>query len=416
MVGVARAGAPVQQDDESIFFRYVTCVPFLLSITGFIILVTSDPNDTMFTVGFILFCSPFILLGLSCVIVTLGVLLRGLMLGVNTIARGMNGSYLNVVAGLSTIIIILLEVLALGDIVLNCADMFPIIICSVLFVGMIMVILFSILDAIKVICLKRWGVISTATVHERRRHYSENDNGGGTYTHEVLVSYEVEALLHWSCWRPFRYHAVAPPTTEPVSTGVVTVTCEETNGALHSIDMGRPIQPGLELEKTDDYGIWSSKRRIQTWLSVNESQYDSSNDSLEVAALTSWPQVAISTEKLSQYQPCEHIIPIVFLTVFAIVWSKFGVFMPREMFFGDECGNTCTSWHEKTSYILVSMLPCWLILVMVTRELGSNDSNESSQELSIVQQSETDTETVDTDDDIESDLHFEEEDSLPRIT
>eukprot|EP01083_Nonionella_stella_P290305 987843_1 len=250
-----------------------------------------------------------------------------------------------------------------------------------------------------------------ATVHERRRHYSENDNGGGTYTHEVLVSYEVEGL-HWSCWRPFRYHAVAPPTTEPISTGVVTATCEETNGALYSIDMGRPIQPGLELEKTNDNGIRSSKRRIQAWLPVNESQYDSSNDSLEVAALTSWPQVAVSTEKLSQYHPCEHIIPSVFLTAFAIGFSKFGVFMPREMFFGDECCNSCTSWHAKTSYILVSMLPCWLILVFVTRVLGSNNSNESSQEL--VQQ--PDTETVATDDDIESDLHFEEEDSLPRIT
>lgn len=175
---------------------------------------------------------------------------------------------------------------------------------------------------------------------------------------------------------------MAPPTTEPISTGVVTVTCEETNGALHSIDIGRPIQPGLELEKTNDNGIWSSKRRIQTWLSVNESQYGSRI--VEVAALTSWPQVAVSTETLSQYHPCEHICPIVYLTAVAIGFSMPGVFMPREMFFGDECCNSCTSWHAKTSYILVSMLPCWLILVyqvFVMHESGSIDSNESSQEL-----------------------------------
>lgn len=149
--GIGAAGS-VQQDDESIFFRYVQCVPHLLSITGFIILLiglTSD-NNTMVTVGLILFFLPFVLLGLSFVIVILGVLLRGLMLGVNIIARGMDDSYLNVVAGLTTIIITLLEALALGDIVLNCAvDMFPIIIFSVIFVGMIMGgILFLIPDAL----------------------------------------------------------------------------------------------------------------------------------------------------------------------------------------------------------------------------------------------------------------------------
>ena len=42
------------------------------------------------------------------------------MLGVSTIARGiMNGGYLNVLLGLFTIIIGVLEILALGDIVLN---------------------------------------------------------------------------------------------------------------------------------------------------------------------------------------------------------------------------------------------------------------------------------------------------------
>ena len=121
-IGAAGTGSLVHQDDESIF-RYVTCVPYLLSIIGFIILINSSDNDTglvndtMLTVGFILFCSPFILLGLSFVILVLGVLLKGLMLGVNIIARGMNGSYLNVVAGLTTIIISLLEVLALGDVI-----------------------------------------------------------------------------------------------------------------------------------------------------------------------------------------------------------------------------------------------------------------------------------------------------------
>lgn len=201
-------------------------------------------------------------------------------------------------------------------------------------------------------CLKRFGIILTATVHKRRRHYSENDNGGGSYTHEVLVSYEVEEASHWSCWRRFRYHEVASTTTDPTTE--------------HSIDVhsGRPVQPGLELMKTDDNV--RSKRPIQTWLSVNESQYGNSN--LEVTALISWPQVAVSTEKLSQYHPCEHIIPIVFLTIVTAGFSMPGVFMPREMFFGDACCDVCTSWHIQTSYILVSMLPCWLVLVFITKE------------------------------------------------
>ena len=85
--------------------------------------------------------------------------------------------------------------------------------------------------------------------------------------------------------------------------------------------------------------------------------------------------------------------------------------MPREMFFGDE---SHTSWHIKTSYILISMLPCLLVLLFVTKEYGSHDPIESSQELPSVPQS--DTETVATHEDVESDLHFEEENSLPRIT
>ena len=50
------------------------------------------------------------------------------------------------------------------------------------------------------------------------------------------------------------------------------------------------------------------------------------------------------------------------------------------------------------------MLPCLLVLVFVTKEYGSHDPIESSQELPSVPQS--DTETVATDDDIESDLSF----------
>lgn len=63
---------------------------------------------------------------------------------------------------------------------------------------------------------------------------------------------------------------------------------------------------------------------------------------------------------------------------------------------------------------LVSMLPCLLVLVFVTKEYGSHDPIESSQELPSVPQS--DTETVATDDDIESTYNFEEGNSLPRIT
>ena len=262
-----------------------------------------------------------------------------------------------------------------------------------------MSMLLLVLDAVKMMCLKRWGIILMSTVHKRRRHYSENNNGGGTYTHELLVLYEVEAS-NWSCWRPFRYHEVASTTTDPPTE--------------HSIDVhvGRPIQLGL-VEKTDNE-ILSSKRCIQTWLSVNESQYDNSIPSLEVTALTCWPQVAVSTEMLSQYQYREDIIKFVFFTVCTAFCSIPGVFIPKMMFFGDEPFNSYNSWHLKTSYILVSMLPCLLVLVFVTKEYGSHDPIESSQELPSVPQS--DTETVATDDDIESDLHFEEGNSLSRIT
>jgi len=415
ITGIGAGGSinRVQQDDES-NCGYVQSFALLVVITGIIIgfIGLASDNDTMVIIGFISFCLPFVLWFLSFVIVILGALLKVVMFGVSSIARGMDDDgYLNIVNGLIIILASLLEILALGDIVLNCTDMWDVpilffsLIFSMVFVGMIMSMLLSFLSAVKMRCLKRWGVILMATVHKRRRHHSENDDGVGTYTHEVLVSYEVEAS-HWSCWRPFRYHAVAPPSTEEVSTGE-----EETNGALQ-IYAGRPVQPRLELTKTDDNATWSSKRCIQTWLSVNESQYNSSNNSLEVAALTSWPQVAVSTEMLS-HQFREHIIKFGFLTVCTAFCSIPGVFMPKKMFFGDEL-YSYNSWHVKASYILISMFPCLLVLVFVTKESGSHDPTESSQELPSVPQS--DTETVATDDDIESDLHSEEENSLPRIT
>ena len=123
---------------------------------------------------------------------------------VSTIVRGMDDGYLNIVAGLITILASLLEILALGDIVLNCADMWDVptiffsLIFSMAFVGMIMSMLLLVLDAVKMMCLERWGIILMSTVNKRRRHYSENNNGGGTYTHELLVLYEVEAS-NWSC-------------------------------------------------------------------------------------------------------------------------------------------------------------------------------------------------------------------------
>ena len=237
-----------------------------------------------------------------------------------------------------------------------------------------------------------------STVHQRRRHYSENDNGGGTYTHEVLESYEVEEASHWSCWRPFRYHEVDSTAKDPP--------------IEHSFDVhsGRPVQPEL-VEKTDNN--IKSKRPIRIWISVNESQYG--KRSLEVTALTRLPQVAVSSERLSQYNSCEHIIPIVVLSIFTAGFSIPGVVMLREMFFGE---TSQTSWHIKTSYILISMLPClvipWAIIYYHTS--GTQVPNESSQELPSVQLSNTDTETVATDEDIESVLHSEEVKSLPRIT
>lgn len=242
--------------------RIVHCGIFLLSITGVILLGfgLSSNNNTMIEVGFVLFMLTFIVWGLSCVFVILVVLLGGVM----KIARGMSEGYVNVLSGLIIIILSLLELSALGDIAFNCAlDMFPIIIFSWAFIGIITGGLVFIADTVKILCLKRWGTILMATVHERRRHYSENNNGGGTYTHELLVSYEVEISHQSHCWRrSFRYHGVSSSATS-------TDLRKESNGAVQSIDVGRPVQPGLEQDKTND----TSKRSIQTWLSVNENQY-----------------------------------------------------------------------------------------------------------------------------------------------
>ena len=127
--------------------------------------------------------------------------------------------------------------------------------------------------------------------------------------------------------------------------------------------------------------------------------------------------MAASTEYLSEYNRCEGTIALVLFTFFATVLSIPGVFIPRMLFFGDECCDSCTLWHVKASYIVVSMLPLLIMLVytVVTQESG-DPNDESSQELPTVQQS-ADIDTVATEDGIESDLHFEEdEDSLPRIT
>lgn len=81
----------VQQDDESESnCRYVSFA-LLVLVTGIIIgfIGLASDNNTMVLIGMVSFFLPFILWALSCIIVILGLLLRGVMLGISTIARGL---------------------------------------------------------------------------------------------------------------------------------------------------------------------------------------------------------------------------------------------------------------------------------------------------------------------------------------
>ena len=107
MVGVGVGGGigagsinRVQQDDES-NCGYVQSFALLVLVTGIIIgfIGLASDNDTMVIIGFVSFCLPFVLWFLSFVIVILGALLKVVMFGVSSIARGMDDGYLNIVAG-----------------------------------------------------------------------------------------------------------------------------------------------------------------------------------------------------------------------------------------------------------------------------------------------------------------------------
>lgn len=381
----------------------------------------------MMTVGLILFFLPFICWGLGCVVIILSTLL----LGFCALARGMRGiDLVKIVQGLMITTTVNLFVLSFVDIGINCAaSMFPVLIFSMGFVGIILGTLYVIVDTVKLACIQRWGVTLEAKVHKRRRHCIKNDNGGVTYEHKLLVSYVVEAS-HQSYWRAFRYQGVSSSTTEAVLAGeeCQVVTCMESrnNGAMHQIqilDEGRPIEQGLEQEKTNENAIWSTRQFTQKWLSANESQYyGSRNDFVEVSALPSWPKVAVTTNTLSQFKPCGNIILIVALTVVATAFSIPGVFMPREMFFKDDGSrDLCNMWHVKASYILATiLLPSVVTLVVVVPNSEESDShapNESSnsQELPIVRQSTPGTAAADDETVSTSDLYMEE-DVLHSIT
>lgn len=263
-------------------------------------------------------------------------------------------------------------------------------------------------------------------IKRRRRPIRNNDNDGEitSYKYEVLVSYDVEAS-HQSCWRTFRYQGVSASTTEAVSAsdeGQV-ITCMESNdGAMHQLHEGRPVQPGLVQEKSNENTIWSTQQRIQQWLEVNESIYryrNRRNSFVEVSILPGWSKVAVTTDTLSDYHLCGHAIAILLLAGLTTVISIPGVFLPREIYFKDD--GSCTLWHVEASYILLSILISSVMafaLILgeesVSRLPGDNERSDG-QELPIVRQSTfvtaaTDDETAST-----SDLNTEE-DTLHSIT
>lgn len=311
------------QDRVTRYSRWVNNGLHILSVFGFVLFLVGSSiratgggntyTDILVTVGSVLLVLPFILWGLSIFGVILGVML----LGIRAVVRWMRGvSLVKAVTGLIITTHSAIVLAAIVDIALYASDLmmfFSSLMFSVSFVGLIIMSVYQIARAITMACIKRWGIILQARVHERRRHRTarKDDNGRFTYTHQLFVRYAIEGLhQHQPCGRTVGYQRVSSSSTEasPVNEQdqmeMEVVACEESNGPLrlrHSqtLDERLPVQPALAQEHNDS-ATPCTRQCIQKWLTVSESQYSSSNDFVEVSVLPSWPQISVATETLSQ--------------------------------------------------------------------------------------------------------------------
>ncbi len=384
-----------------------------ISIFGFVLVVIGsggDGNlDSVVTIGWILFSLPFLCFGLVIIFFIL-CLLR---LGIGAIARGMRGgSLVEAVTGMISTTQGLIVLAAIFDIALYASDHIMLFVFMLVFsvpsVAFFIAILYRIVRAVTLEYIKRWGIILQAKVLQRRRRPRKDDNGMDAYEHQLLVTFDVEAASHQHqpCWR-FGYQRVSSSTTvassvdeeeDQMEMEMELLMCEESYGDLslhhsHILDEGRPVQPGLVQEKTDDNAIPYTRQSIQKWLTVNESQYDSSDNFVGVSALPCWPQrISVATETLPGSG--RTVLEIIFFTSLAAGFSSWCVSEARKMIFDDED----ILWHVKVSYILVSILLPSIPLVfmigggiMEMEESGSHVPNEIESspepELSMIQQS-----------------------------
>lgn len=376
-----------------------------LSIFGLVLVVIGSRLDGNFepvvAVGWVLFSLPYLCFGLV-VIIPIGYVI---LLGIGAIARGMRfGSLVEAVKGMIITTQSSILLVAIFDIALNASDNMGVVLSlpvSVFVVVYMMAVVFRIVRAVTLACIKRWGMILQAKVHQRRRRPRKDGNGMDTYEHQLLVTFDVETSHpHQPSWRRFGYQMMSFSNTEASSVDeedlmeMESVVCEESNEGLsllhsHILDEGCPVQPGLVQEKTDDNAIPYTRQSIREWLTVNESQYESSNNFVEVSALPSWPQISVATETLPSY--CHSLYEVIaFTSLAAVVPVVFGS-KAREDIFDDD--NIL--WHVKASYVLVSiLLPSLPLLLFMfesapleAEESGSHVPNEISPELPMVEQS-----------------------------
>mmetsp|Transcript_29884 Transcript_29884/g.45838 ORF Transcript_29884/g.45838 Transcript_29884/m.45838 type:complete len:424 (-) Transcript_29884:99-1370(-) len=383
------------------------CVVYLFSLTGVVLIIVSATNENsgnLFYVGIILFCLPFICAGLGCIFLILG----SLTLGILQMFSGLTGaSRGEVMKGLLISVTSLAMILALLDIGFNSADMFLSLPFSAAFVGFVIAFICITAKALKMACVKKWGVNLKAPVRKKRRHRHETNNSGFYYLYEVLVTYKVSRQPY--CLS-FGYQGLPSSTEDSVPTidnEHQVIMVEE------SIVMPHNILDVKSLEKTDN--AMRSDRRIRKWLTVSQNQYDTirgRSSMVEVSVLPRYPEVVVTTETLTTYKRWEHVIMLIVLSIFAASFSIPGVFAVREMFFLDK--YEFTPRHVQASYVtLATLIPTLLALVIVLPTLsnqGDNDqdlSEEAGLELpTLGLQSEA--ETVATEE-TASDLYLDEE-------
>ncbi len=404
---------------------------FLLQVT----ITSVDGNfDLVGTVGLVLFSLPPVCLGLLIIITMLCLLL----LGIGATARGMRGvSIKEAVTGMIITMQSLILLAAVFDIAFYASDynvwVVLLMASSGLGVYFFIAISFRIVSAVKIVCLKQWGTILQAKVHQRRRqrHRRKDDNGMESYEHQLLVTFEVKAShQHLPCWRKFGYLPkwVFSPTTEASAvndeddlTLTEALLCGESNGDLHCqhqsyiLDDGCPLfQPRLVQENTDDNAIPYTQQSIQKWLTVNEYQYESSNNFVEVSALPSWPQISVATDTLpsscrAAFEAIAYTSTVVVVSVGFVSAVCKGIFENNDIL-----------WHVKVSYIyiLISFLPTLSLLFLLGNahlkvwESGSHVTNESGPELSMIMIEQSTRGSVAEEEDELATTHFREADTL----